>query len=70
MGQYFILQAKVLVGIGTVSLYELQTRIKISNNGYTAKSIQPVDDNLMIEIAPLQIEIPAYETIKFDKIED
>ena len=70
MNKFFTLHANVLVGEQNVYLYELCTEIKIANNAYAAQNIKPVDDDLLIEIAPLQIEIPAYKTISFKKIDE
>ncbi len=67
LGAFFTLKAKVLVGEVQVSIYELETDIKVPINAYAAQNIKPVDD-LLIEIAPLQIEIPAYEKIKFSQL--
>ncbi len=67
LNKFFTLNAKVLVGEVQLSLYELETDIKVPVNAYAAQNIKNVDD-LLIRIAPLQIEIPAYEKIKFNEL--
>lgn len=66
---FFALKAKVLVGEVQLNMYELEMEIKVPINAYTAQHINSIDD-LLIEIAPLQIEIPAYKTISFKKIDE
>ena len=68
MNRFFTLKAKVLVGEVQLSMYELEADIKVPVNAYTAKNIKTVDDDLLIRVAPLQIEIPAYKKIKFNKL--
>lgn len=70
INKHFTLKAKVLVGEQNVCLYELKTDISIPNDAYTAHNVNSVSDDHLIEIAPLQITIPAYKTIHFDEIAD
>lgn len=62
MNKVFTLRATVFVGEQIVCAYDLETKIKISNNAYTTQNIKAVDD-INSAIAPMQIEIPAYKTI-------
>lgn len=68
--KHFIFNATVLVGEEVVSLYEMQTDIIIANNAYSARNIEPADNDQFITIAPLQIEIPAYNTISFTEVSE
>lgn len=70
MNKHFTLTAKVVVGEIKLFIYELETTIKVSNNAYMAHNIKSVDDDLLIEIAPLQIEIPAYQQVEFKQLTD
>lgn len=70
MGDFLTLKANVLVGEIQLSIYELEIDIKIPSNAYVAQNIKSCDDSLLVEIAPLQIEIPAYEKIRFIEMVD
>lgn len=70
MNKFFTLKAIVLVDEVELSLYELEIAIKVPVNAYSAQNIKSVDDDNLIEIAPLQIEIPAYKTISFKEIDE
>lgn len=66
---FFKLKAMALVGEGVLRTYEFETEIKVPDNAYVARNIETVDyDDLLIRIAPLQIEIPAYTEIKFNEL--
>lgn len=65
----FTLKAIVLVGENELMAYGLETKIKVPDDAYVARNIETVDyDDLLIKIAPLQIEIPAYTEIKFNEL--
>lgn len=70
MNKFFTLTAKMVVGDVEVRVCELEVKFKVSNNAYNAHNIKPVDDDLLIEIAPLQIEIPAYQQINLKELTD
>lgn len=71
MNKYYTLKADVLVDEQSICFYELKTDILIPNEAYTVYNVKPVDnDHSLVEIAPLQITIPAYKTIHFDIIAD
>jgi hypothetical protein len=67
----FTLKAIVLVGENELMAYGLETKIKVPDDAYVARNIETVDyDDLLIRIAPLQIEIPAYTEIKFKELSE
>lgn len=67
----YTLKAIVLVGENELMAYGLETEIKVPDNAYVARNIETVDyDDLLIRIAPLQIEIPAYSEIKFKELSE
>ena len=70
MNKFFTLTAKMVVRDVKVRVCELEAKFKVSNNAYKAHNIKPVDDDLLIEIAPLQIEFPAYQQINFKELTD
>lgn len=63
----FTLKAIVLVGENELMAYGLETKIKVPVNAYEVKNIEDYND-LLIRIAPLRIEIPAYTEIKFNEL--
>lgn len=65
----FTLKAIVLVGENELMAYGLETKIKVPVNAYEVKNIEDYND-LLIRIAPLQIEIPAYTEIKFKELSE
>lgn len=67
--KFFKLKAMALVGEKVLRAYEIETEIKVLDDAYMARNIETVDyDDLLIRIAPLQIEIPAYTEIKFNEL--
>lgn len=65
----FTLKAIVLVGENELMAYGLETKIKVPVNAYEVKNIKDYND-LLIRIAPLRIEIPAYTEIKFKELSE